>query len=132
MKYIYLLIFIWVACFEANCQPKFVKYQTFDEYKMQGIKEKRIKYPCVYIKENGDTIFVRKSYDTNIITYIKKQDFWYAKLKIEEKTSFTDRYRVCERFIYNDTIIDYEYIKKTMGKYLVLLFLFIPKQIVCS
>lgn len=116
MKNIYLLIFLLLVFFEANSQQKFVKYQTFDEYKMQGIKEKRIKYPCVYIKENGDTIFVRKSYDKNIITYIKKPDFWYTKLKIEEKSTFTDRYRVCEKFIYNDTIIEYEYIKKNDGK----------------
>ena len=113
MKYIYLLIFILVACFEANSQPKFVKYQTFDEYKMQGIKDKRIKYPCVYIKENGDTIFVRKSYDKNIITYIKKPDYWYTKQIIR---SFVKVSRICERFIYNDTIIDYEYIKNNNGE----------------
>lgn len=116
MKNIYLLILLWVVLFEANCQQKFVKYQSFDEYKMQGIKDKRIKYPCVYIKENGDTMFVRKSYDKNIITYTKKQDYWYAKLRIEERSTFTDRYRVCERFIYNNTIIDFVYIQKNNGK----------------
>lgn len=113
MKNIYLLIFLWVVFSEANCQPKFVKYQSFDEYKMQGIKEKRIKYPCVYIKENGDTMFVRKSYDKNIITYIKKQDYWYTKLII---ISFVKVSRICERFICNDTIIDYEYIKNNNGE----------------
>ncbi len=94
--------------FQMKGQNGYVKYQTFDEYKMEGVGNKKIQCPYVLVKKEADTIFVIKSNDREKkIKYINKGDYWYTKLQIEEELPFLET--ICEKFIYNDTIIEYEY-----------------------
>jgi hypothetical protein len=80
---------------------------------MEGIGDGNIKRPYVLVKKEFDTISVIKSNDRGkIIKYINQGDYWYTILQIEEKSSFLDRHRICEKFISNDTVIEYEYILK--------------------
>ena len=81
---------------------------------MEGIANKRIKRPCVFIKRESDTIFVIKSNDKdNVIKYINRGSYWHAVIQIKEPCSCMgmDK-RICEKFIYNDTVVEYEYILK--------------------
>lgn len=112
-----MICICWLSFyFQGYCQ--FVRYQTFDEYKMEGITNKRIRRPCVFIKWESDTIFVIKSNDKdNVIKYINCGSYWHAVIQIKEPCSCMgmDK-RICEKFIYNDTVVEYEYILKPNNK----------------
>lgn len=95
--------------FQMKGQNGYVKYQTFDEYKLMGIGHSDIRDPYVLVKKEADTIFVIKSNDSEkTIKYVNKGDYWHTILQIEEELPFFER--ICEKFIYNDTIIEYEYL----------------------
>jgi len=98
------------------------KYQTFDEYILDGVVTNNVKSPYVLVKKTNDTIFVIKSNNKNdTIKYTKKGNYWYTKLYIEETQSFLDKLfnnssskllkiqEICEKFIYNDTVIEFLY-----------------------
>jgi hypothetical protein len=61
MKIACLSIMLLVLSFQMKGQKDYVKYQTFDEYKMEGVGEGKIKRPYVLVKKEVDTIFVIKS-----------------------------------------------------------------------
>jgi len=99
-----------------------MKYQTFDEYKLEGVSTIKIKKPYVFVKKTIDTIFVIKSNNSkDTIKYIKKGSYWYCKLEIKEKRTLLDKLfnnkmykflkitEFCEKFIYCDTVIEYTY-----------------------
>ena len=113
---------ILMLLFMLSCQIKqqngYIQYQTFDEYKLIGVGNTEIKEPYVLVKKELDTIFVIKSNDKEkVIKYINKGDYWYSKSIIEveappdeEEPCLLDMTpTVCEKFIYNDTIIEYKY-----------------------
>jgi len=112
----------------------YVKYQTFDEYRLEGVGNPNIKCPYVFVKKEFDTIFVIKSNERKkVITYINRGNYWYSKSIIEVKPpsfAFGRQYKldmtptVYEKFIYNDTVIEYRYqyhhqYKKTENGYLI-------------
>ncbi|MBO4581829.1 MAG: hypothetical protein J5701_06055 [Bacteroidales bacterium] len=108
IKIVYLLIILSVLSIQVKGQNDYVKYQTFDEYKLEGIGEKKIKRPYVLVKRENDTIFVVKSNDRkNVIKYVNRGDYWHTILQIEERWSFWETF--CEKFIYNDTVVEYKY-----------------------
>ena len=75
-----MICICWLSFyFQGYCQ--FVRYQTFDEYKMEGITNKRIRRPCVFIKWESDTIFVIKSNDKDESKKSKK----YHKSVLEKE-----------------------------------------------
>jgi hypothetical protein len=108
--------------FQTNGQDGYVKYQTFDEYKMEGIGNEKIKRPYVLVKKESDTVFVIKSNDRKkTIKYVNRGDYWHTKRVIKETASkhvfhFSGKVcpcslikEFCEKFIYNDTIVEYNY-----------------------
>lgn len=108
IKIVYLLIILSVLSVQVKGQNDYVKYQTFDEYKLEGIGEKKIKRPYVLVKRENDTIFVVKSNDRkNVIKYVNRGDYWHTILQIEERWPILDTF--CEKFIYNDTVAEYIY-----------------------
>ena len=52
--------------FQMKGQNGYVKYQTFDEYKLMGIGHSDIRDPYVLVKKEADTIFVIKSNDLSL------------------------------------------------------------------
>ncbi len=90
-------------------------YQTFNEYKLQGIGTTNIKSPYVYVRDEKNAIYVIKSNENQIIKYLKKRDYWYIHWKMKNdvdsdcKCGLVQSWDVCERFIFNDTIMDYNY-----------------------
>ncbi|MDR1792047.1 MAG: hypothetical protein LBR36_01185 [Bacteroidales bacterium] len=78
---------------------------------MAGIETKKIKRPYVLVKEENDTIFVKKSNDKRkVIKYVNKGDYWYTKLQIKEGLHSLNEF--CEKFICKDTVIEYLYLLK--------------------
>ena len=96
---------------------EYTKYQTFDEYKLMGVRRFIIREPYVLVKKELDTIFVIKSNDRNkLIKYVNRGAYWYSKLIIEEPLPddgviylLDTTPTICEKFIYNDTVIEYKY-----------------------
>jgi len=108
MKIVCLSVMLFVLSFQIKGQNGYIQYQTFDEYKMEGVGKEKIKRPYVLVKKELDTIFVIKSNDTGkTIKYVNRGDYWYTKLQIEERLPYLET--ICEKFIYNDTIIEYNY-----------------------
>ena len=105
----------------------YTKYQTFDEYTLSGIKPtETLKSPFVAIKHASDSISVLV-YDQNKVIkrhlYKKKNSYWFSikreqidpKVAANCKCDTTPRF--IERFIYNDTILEYSYyVNKTNNK----------------
>lgn len=103
----------------CNRLPKgYIKYQTFDEYKLKGVRygNAEIKEPFVGVKVEKDSISVLicESFKKQILLkYINYGDYWFNLKKIQEpyypelKLDTTPHYT--ERFIYNDTIMEYGY-----------------------
>ncbi len=99
---------------------EYIKYQTFDEYTLSGIKfsSDTIKEPYILVKNKRDTIFVMFSNQKHEvpIKYIKKDNYWY-NIIVEDnycEPGFkceTDFNRCFEKYIYNDTIVIYQYYK---------------------
>lgn len=97
----------------------YTKYQTFDEYTLSGIKPNgTLKSPFVAIKYTSDSVSVLV-YDQNKIIerhlYQKRSSYWFSikreqinpKLAEDCKCDTTPRFT--EKYIYNDTIIEYAY-----------------------
>ena len=103
------LIMLYMLSFHLKGQTDYVKYQTFDEYKMEGVGyDKKIKRPYVFVKKEVDTISVIKSNDRDkVIKYVNRGDYWHTIFQIAEKLSYIET--ICEKFIYNDTVIEYKY-----------------------
>jgi len=102
-------IILFMLSFQMKGQDGYVRYQTFDEYKMEGVEAEKTKRPYVLVKKEVDTIFVIKSYDrTKKIKYVNRGDYWYTILHIQT-TKVGEIF--CEKFIYNDTVVEYEYYK---------------------
>jgi len=113
---------IILLLFNISCQmennKEYTKYQTFDEYKLMGVRRFIIREPYVLVKKELDTIFVIKSNDRNkLIKYINRGAYWYSKsiIEVEPPPDDGEQYlldmtsTVCEKFIYNDTVIEYKY-----------------------
>lgn len=123
---IYSLIFILYGC---SLVPKgYTKYQTFDEYTLQGVTVKgKLKTPFVAIKFTHDTIFMlvyENQKQTQKLEYLNNISYWYSikkeqidpKLAENCKCDTTPRY--IEKFIYNDTILEYSYyLERTNSKF---------------
>jgi hypothetical protein len=90
-------------------------YQTFNEYKLQGIGTTNIKFPYVYVRDEKNAIYVIKSNENQIIKYLNKGNYWYShwKIEIDCNSNWKDKsiqsWKVCERYIFNDSILDYIY-----------------------
>jgi len=113
-----ILLLLSISCQMEN-NKEYTKYQTFDEYKLMGVGNTNIKEPYVLIKKELDTIFVIKSNDREkVVTYINKRDYWYSKtiIEVEAPPDNGELYKldmtptVCEKFIYNDIIVEYNYL----------------------
>ena len=128
---IFILLFLNISCQMANnnksCQEKdnkeycqiesneYVKYQTFDEYKLMGVVCSDIKEPYVLAKKELDTIFVIRSNDSEkIIKYISKGAYWYSKSIIYVDTIPLAKQilwpTIYEKFIFDNTVIEYRYL----------------------
>jgi hypothetical protein len=107
-----------VLPFQTKGQGDYIRYQTFDEYKMEGVGDKKIKRPYVLVKKEFDTISVIKSNDKeNVIKYVSHGNYWYTILQIKERLYYLETF--CEKFIYNDTVIEYKYQYKHQYDYLI-------------
>lgn len=86
-------------------------FQTFNEYRLKGVGTTNIQYPYVYVNEGKEIIYVIKSNESSIIKYNKKGNYWYCRWQYKNDCDnpTTQSWRVYERFIFNDTIIDYNY-----------------------
>lgn len=104
----------------------YVKYDTFDEWTMQGVGDCNSAI-FVYVKKINDTISVYKSTDIKFeYRYIKQGNYWYSRTIFDESVithnldvksyKMTDPpyARVYDRFIFNDSII--EYVSKYSGE----------------
>lgn len=107
-KFYSIIILLLFTSFQMNGQKGYVKYQTFNEYKMEGVGVEKIKRPYVLVKKEFDTMSVIKSNDRKkIIKYVNRGDYWHTILQMESKWSIIETF--CEKFIYNDTVIEYKY-----------------------
>ena len=111
------LIFITFSMsFVFNKQNVPQKFKTFDEYKMKGIPfDSSYNQTYVIVLEKKDTIQVQISTDSiNIKSYVYKKDHWFSKSSkyIDHSDNSGRKVRVNEyneKYIYNDTIIHYNY-----------------------
>jgi len=123
MRKLNITIIVAILLF-ANCKrlPKgYIKYQTFDEFSLKGInfKDSIIKEPFVGVKEENKVISViicERFKKRILLKYYEKGDYWY-NLRKEQlpyfpgvKNDTTPHY--IERFLYNDTIMEYSYYLK--------------------
>jgi len=119
-----IALFFVIFSFQMKGQDGYVRYQTFDEYKMEGVGAEKIKRPYVLVKKENDTIFVKKivkkkgknrcNCTVKEIKYINKGDYWHTTIRPESKRTLIARPRPCipifyEKFIFNDTIVEYQY-----------------------
>jgi len=101
---------------------EYVKYQTLDEYKLMGVECSDIKAPYVLAKKMLDTIFVIKSNNSEkVIQYINKGAYWHSKSIIYVDTIPLAKQKldptVYEKFIFNDTVVEYKYsLKENLEK----------------
>jgi hypothetical protein len=92
----------------------YVKYQTFDEYKLEGVGNFNIQHPYVLVKKEIDTIFVIKSNDKrNIIKYINKGEFWFYQ-ETEKPQKGCCHKALLKKFITNDTIFIFSYFQASL------------------
>lgn len=113
-----------VLALNISCQdslPDYKKFQTFNEYQLKGVpgvKKDVFIDPYIYVKKNIDTIIVITSDNKDKkYLYINKGDYWYnlrtsnvpAHSKNCKEAISTIYY--FEKFIYNDTILSYKYIR---------------------
>ena len=98
----------------------YVKYQTFDEYRLEGVGNSNIRKPYVLVKKELDTISVIKSNDRgNIIKYINMGEFWFYQEPEENSQQGGILYKMAltkgivkdtyKKFIANDTIFIFAY-----------------------
>lgn len=101
------------------------KYETFDEYSLKGLnKNSFLQKPYVAVKDMGDSISVivfPEHDDTQHFTYYNKGSHWYSLDITQISPSL---YETCncdttpsykEKYIYNDSIIEYSYYKDGLG-----------------
>ena len=114
-----ILSTVVLACFTAllSCESRmkgYVKYQTFDEYTLEGISKSNIKYPYVLVKKTSDTIFVIKSNDRiNVMKYVNKGDFWFYHETEKRKGRMIKV--PFKKFIIKDTIFSFNYTTTLKG-----------------
>lgn len=111
----HIIVFLVIFSCCKRVGDDFVKYQTFDEYKMCGIGE-AVDTPFVYVKRVDNSILVRTTnmIDT-IIQYDNHGSFWYSCRRYGYGDSYMCQCndwqlgtpRVYHRFFYNDTILEY-------------------------
>jgi hypothetical protein len=116
----------------SSCQVDnmkgYVKYQTFNEYKLEGVNSSHIKNPYVFVKKELDTVFVIKSNDRrSVMTYINKGEYWFYQEPEEIQKGFIDKVlsksiwkifshpkgvdkTLSKKFITNDTIFIFSYL----------------------
>ena len=110
----------------------YIKYQTFDEYALKGVRygNQEIKEPFVGVKVERDiiSVLICDKYNSRILfKYLKHGDFWFNLKKFQQEydpnchCDTTPHYT--ERYIYNDTIMEYEYYlvhgTKKIGEHLI-------------
>jgi len=120
MKVFLVLIFLSLVLVSCNSfKNGSIDFKTFDEYSLKGIDsisdiEKSKGY--ISIKRYPDSILVRAFYpnsDTWEITeYFNKKDYWCSKQKItnlEREEGEAGWFNHKQKFVFNDTILEYEY-----------------------
>jgi hypothetical protein len=111
-KIILALCVVFISC--DRIPEGYSKFQTFDEYCLKGVVGNKVVSPFVSIKKTKDTISI--FVNNRFIQYINLGDYWYNLTKKQESYSpeckcDTTPYYI-EKFIYNDTIMQYEYFLK--------------------
>ena len=111
-------ILLLLGCNE-NSKPNlegFDNYRTFDEYKIEGIaKLDTIQNNMEYFsirKYKHDSIKVYNHKEERMVTYIKKDKYWYSKLveyDVMPQDEIEDDAKVDIKYIFNDTIVNYVY-----------------------
>lgn len=116
-------VILLLGCNSKNSKhnDKYQIYQTFDEYKLEGVKptEGKLRVPYVKISRNDSLIIVILCYEgkepDKYLFYHNKGKFWYNinKDQVDPKLYFTTLCdtvpRFTERYIFNDTIMEYGY-----------------------
>lgn len=127
MRTIYISnVLLLVAISLSSCQMRnfkgYDKYQTFNEFELKGVNSPKLQSPFIFLKRESDTIFVVKSNKKDeTIKYINMGKYWYTSMRTEEKPTFEERSlgaklkierlpQICEKFIFNDTIVEYVYL----------------------
>ena len=110
---------MFMLCGCLSIPDGYTKYQTFDEYTLSGIKPSgTLKSPFVALKYTSDSISVLVYDQSKFIErhlYQKKNSYWFSikreqiDPKIAETCKCDTTPRFIERFIYNDTILEYTY-----------------------
>ena len=93
----------------------FQHYQTFDEFSMEGAGL-AVSEPYVYVHKQADTIIVASSDTIQVRGYVKYGNWWYNHMEFDMdrkgesplKDSSMNPARVYDRFICNDTIVEYK------------------------
>lgn len=126
--YLLLLVITSIMSCQMSNFKGYDKYQTFNEFDLKGVNSPKLQSPFIFLKRESDTIFVIKSNKKDeIIEYVNKGEYWYRSFKIEEKPTIEERflgrqYKIdrtpisCEKFIFNDTIIEYTYFIEESNK----------------
>jgi hypothetical protein len=120
---LFVLVLVIILVFQrCNQIPSgYIKYRTFDEYSLKGVDNWNWRPkipPYVAIRTEKDTIKVIIFYlfqKNKYLKYINKGNCWYnltieqvdPKLYATTKCDTVPHY--CEKFIYNDTILRYNY-----------------------
>ncbi len=116
-RLISLAISLSIATILCNATGRdgYVKYQTFNEYKLRGEGTKNIVSPYVYVKKTKNTISViRSNRMKEVIEYVNKGDHWYRYIEIKHEPHkknckcliYTE---IREQFVFNDTVVEYSY-----------------------
>ena len=93
----------------------FQHYQTFDEFSMKGAGL-AVSEPYVCVRKQADTIIVVSSDTIQVRGYVKYGGWWYNHMEFDMdkkgelplKESSLNPARVYDRFLCNDTIVEYK------------------------
>lgn len=119
--FVFSILFISCDSHSTKSSLEYTVYQTFDEYRMMGVDKNRqeLKSPYVAITRNDSTIVVKICYEgkeqDKFLIYHNKGKYWYnvKKEQIDPKlyyTTLSDTLPIfTERYLYNDTIMEYNY-----------------------
>lgn len=105
-----VLVFLY-ASIASMYKEKYDRYQSFDEYKMEGIEVPNLKSPFILMEKDDKTIHIKFSEGKyNDIQYVNRGEYWHSisKNNLENcNQGYTPITEFYEKFIYNDTILIY-------------------------
>ncbi len=121
IKLSYTIITVFLVSCTSQIPEGYTPYKTFDEYKLIGINSNNgeLGNPYVAVKKTKNTVIVkicnRNEKDDRFIIYINNGKYWYNEKreqtdpKLYDTTLWDTVPHYTEKYIFNDTIMEYSY-----------------------